>query len=146
MIAQRDELAMESRQRKRIGSRVELESGKSLPAPLNLLTPPPGAQLQVGEAALPVRIDPVLSLSRHDACPDAGQIQGGQSQAQQEAFMRIGVQQTRVLELEAACFVIFEAFLHLKPATIVGERSDIGWLGACHPEGDRQGPQAGLPT
>src|SRR6266849_156893 len=71
---------------KGVWSRIELKRGKGLPATLPLLPSPTRPQLQRGEAAIPMVIDPAMFPCLDDSSADAGQVQGSQCDDQQKAF------------------------------------------------------------
>ena len=97
-----------------IWGRIKPEGRKSLPAALSLLTSKACAQLQVGEAALPMVINPAPLLCLNDACTKTGQIERGKGQAEQQAFQGVGGRKATFVKLEAARLVIAEALLHIE--------------------------------
>src|SRR6266496_4756731 len=91
---------------KGVWGRIELKRGKGLPATLPLLPSPTRPQLQIGEAAIPMVIDPATLPCLDDSCADAGQVQGSKCDDQQKAFKGLSRGEFTALELEAPRFLV----------------------------------------
>src|SRR6266545_859679 len=103
-----------------VGGRVEPEGGKGTPGPAILLHKPTPADLEVTQAAIPMRIDPASDIGLHYREADAGEVECRHGQHQKQPLQCLGRLQFARLDLKATGFIVQEGLFDVEPPAILG--------------------------
>ncbi len=82
-----------------------------------------------------MRIDPAPFVGLNHPCPQTGQVQGGKSQDQQEAFESVRGGEATGLKLVATRFFVPESFFNVKTQAVLVQGLGIGGLITHHEPG-----------
>ena len=82
-----------------------------------------------------MRIDPAPFVGLNHRCPQTGQVQGGKSQNQHEAFEGVRGGEATGLKLVATRFFVTESFFNIEPQAVLVQGFGIGGLITYHEPG-----------